>query len=166
MKKRSLSFLFILVLVLALIVPTGAIDSTSDPSMTTCETIYLEDGSYITTVLIEENTYEGDSLTRTTSLTKKGSKTVTCHSSEGHVRWEYTLTGNFTVVQGVSAVCTSASYTYTIYDSDWSFSNGSATKSSNVAYGAGTFKQKFLFITIETAIIDISITCDVKGNLS
>ena len=157
---------FVVILTFTFTVPTFAADGASELVDDSYSIIYLEDGSYITTVLHVEDTTADSMASRATTTTKKGSKTVSCKDSDGTVKWTYVLTGEFSVVQGVSATCTSATYTQTIYDDEWSFSNGAATKSGNVAYGVGTFKQKFLFITIETANIDISITCDVNGNLS
>lgn len=167
MKKCIFSFLFATVLGLMLTIPAFATDGTNEPCMMdSCHIIYLEDGSYITTVLQEETSVASNLILRSTSLTKKGSKTVTYRDNNGDVCWEYILTGEFSVVEGTSVTCTNSTYTVNIYDSDWSFNNGSATKSVNVAYGVGTFKKKVLFITTKTVNIDISITCDVNGVLS
>ncbi len=171
MKKRFFSLLFATVLGLMLTIPAFATDDFNEPLseplvVNSSPIIYLEDGSYITTELREEIFVVNDSVLRSESLTKKGSKTVTYRDSNGNVDWEYILSGEFAFVEGVSAICTNATYTVHIYNDDWSFSNGSATKSSNVAYGVGTFKKKLLFITTKTVNIDISITCDVNGNLS
>lgn len=167
MKKRIFFILFATVLSLMLSVPTFATDGINDPCvMDSCHIIYLDDGSYITTELREEISDVSDSVLRSVSLTKKGSKTVTYYDNNGNISWKYILTGEFSVVEGMSAICTNSTYTENIYDNDWSFSNGSATKSVNVAYGVGTFKKKLLFITTKTVNIDISITCDANGNLS
>ena len=131
------------------------------------EIVYLNNGSYITITLIAKD-ISTLSLTSTNSatFTKAGNKVVTCRDKKGNLEWEYTLFAEFSVVENVSATCTSATYSQTIYASDWSFSNGNATKSGNTAYGVGTFKRKVLFVTVDTANIDISISCDVYGNLS
>ena len=131
------------------------------------EIVYLNNGSYITITLIAKD-ISTLSLTSTDSatFTKAGNKVVTCRDKKGNLEWEYTLFAEFSVVENVSATCTSATYSQTIYASDWSFGNGNATKSGNTAYGVGTFKRKVLFVTVDTANIDISIFCDVNGNLS
>ena len=69
-------------------------------------------------------------------------------------------------MEGVSATCTNATYTQTINDGYWHFSDGNAYAENNVAHGLGTFKKKVLFITLKTYNIDISVTCDAYGNLS
>ena len=95
-----------------------------------------------------------------------GEKYATFEDSAGKVEWEYTLSAAFSYVSGSSSTCTSASYSKNIYDSSWSFSDGSATKSGNVATGKGKFVCKILFIPYKTYTIDLSITCDIYGKLS
>ena len=53
-----------------------------------------------------------------------------------------------------------------IYDSSWTFSNGSATRSGNTAYGKGHYTKKVLFITTKNYDVDISVSCDKYGNIS
>lgn len=128
------------------------------------QVIYFEDGSYLTispVTIIEETTNA-----RATASTKTGAKDVTRTKSNGDLAWKYTLTATFSYVSGTSSTCTSASYTKNIYDTSWEFSNGSATKSGNVATGKGTFKDKVLFVTTQTQNINITITCDTYGNLT
>ncbi len=125
---------------------------------------YFDDGSFLTVSPVREI---GSSVaTYATDKTASGSKDVTFTDANGNLDWTYTLTATFSYVYGVSSTCTSASYTKEIYDNDWSFSDGSATKSGNVATGKGKFVCKVLFITFKTYNIDISITCDIYGNLS
>lgn len=167
MKKRIFSIFLTFLFVLALTPAVFASDVVKLGSQNSTETIYLDNGSYITITLV---TYDISPLSLTesnsTTFTKTGNKVVTCNDKNGNLEWEYTLFAEFSVVEGISATCTSSTYSQTIYAKDWSFSNGNATKSGNTAYGVGTFKQKFLLVTIETANIDISISCDVYGNLS
>ncbi len=85
---------------------------------------------------------------------------------DGKLIWKYVLTGEYTVVDGVSSVCTNAYYTYTINDSKWSINDPSTSYSDNVAYGYCVFKKKVLFITTNTITVDISLTCDVNGVIS
>lgn len=101
-----------------------------------------------------------------TTFTRSGTKTVENRSDDDELLWQYKLTGTFTVVEGVSATCTNATYTQTINDGYWHFSDGNAYAENNVAHGLGTFKKKVLFITLKTYNIDISVTCDAYGNLS
>lgn len=109
-----------------------------------------------------------DILRSTTSSSKiyTGNKTIVCKDENGNVEWEYILSAEFNVVEGVSSTCTNVSYAQNIYKSVWSFSDGGTSKSGNTAYGYGTFKRKALFITLEKQIIDLAFTCDLYGNLS
>lgn len=167
MKKRILSLLFTVLFIFTVAPSVFATNDIAWNAQTDTEVVYLDNGSYLTITLISQNS-SPLSLTSSssTSFVKTGSKVVDCRDKNGDLEWQYTLYSEFSVVEGTSATCTSATYTQTIYRDDWSFSNGNATKSGNTAYGVGTFKRKVLFITVDTVNIDISISCDVYGNLS
>ena len=92
-------------------------------------------------------------------------KYVTYEDDNGNLEWKYTLSGSFSYQIGLYATCCSASYSQIIYDNDWSFSNGSATATGAVARGLGEFIKTLLFITIKDVDIDITLTCDVYGNV-
>ena len=77
-----------------------------------------------------------------------------------------TLTASFTYNPGVSSSCTSASESHTVYADDWSCASASASKSGATASATGTFEKKFLFITLETKTINVSMYCDSYGNIS
>ena len=47
-----------------------------------------------------------------------------------------------------------------------SFTEENTYAARNVAHGKGVFKRKVLFVTVEEHNIDITVTCDVNGNLS
>ena len=167
MKKRIFSILLTFLLVFTLTPSVFAANDIELDDKNTTEIVYLDNGCYIITTLITQDISTLSLVsTNSNTFTKTGNKVVACHDKDGNLEWEYTLFAEFEVVEGVTATCTSATYTQTIYASDWSFSNGNATKSGNTAYGVGTFKRKVLFITVDTANIDISISCDVYGNLS
>jgi hypothetical protein len=161
MKKVLITIFLIICQLISASIPTYA-TSINVPEFDESTSItYLEDGSYIVTTITSE-----PNLTRATTFTKTGNKVVSYYDGDDTLLWQYTLFGEFLVESGVSAVCTSATYTQTIYANRWSFSNGQATASGATAYGVGTFKKKVLFVTTSTVDIDISFTCDVYGNLS
>ena len=167
MKKRIFSILLTVLFVFALTPSVFAIDNVALNNQNSGNIIYLDNGSYIVVTLATDDiSLLSLASTKSTSLKKVGNKFATCYDKNNNHEWEYTLSAEFEVIEGVSATCTSATYTQTIYAKDWSFSNGNATKSGNTAYGVGTFKRKVLFVTVDTANIDISISCDVYGNLS
>ncbi len=167
MKKRIFSILLTFLFVFALTPSVFAANDIELDDQNITEIVYLDNGSYITVKFITQDITPLSLMsTNSTSFTKTGNKVVTCNDKNGNLEWEYTLFAEFEVIEGISVTCTSSTYSQTIYANDWSFSNGSATKSGNTAYGVGTFKRKILFVTVDTANIDISISCNVYGNLS
>ena len=88
------------------------------------------------------------------------------YSSTDKVLWVYTLIGYFTVNEGNFCTCYSCEYTTEIYDSNWSFSEGSSHYVGNVAYGQGKFTLKFLLIPVQNVNIDIHVQCDEYGVIS
>ena len=127
-------------------------------------TVCYDDGSVLTISPVRVS--EADTQLLATSKTLTADRSASYTDSNGVLQWEYTLIGHFSYVYGVSSTCTGASYTQEIYDYGWKFSDGAATTSGNTAIGNGIYKLKFLFITEKKYIIDISITCDVYGNLT
>lgn len=103
--------------------------------------VYFDDGSRLLISPIYETT--GTSSIKTVANTITKSRDAYFADSNGKIEWKYTLTATFTYDYGVSSTCTSASYTQTIYDDQWSFSEGSATKSGNTAYGKGHYVKKY-----------------------
>lgn len=167
MKKHIFSILLTLFLVFTSMLSSFAASNVIPNTSKSTATIYLNDGRYIVVTLITDDISSLSLNSRqSTSFTKIGNKFATCYDKNNNLEWKYTLSAEFSVVEGVSATCTNATYTQTIYASGWSFSNGNATKSGNTAYGAGTFKKKVLFVTTNTVNIDINISCDAYGNLS
>lgn len=129
----------------------------------TAESItYLEDGSRI----VISPVYGEDDISVTGAInTVTKSREAYCEDSAGNLEWKYILTATFSYDYGISSTCTNASYTQTIYDSKWSFSNGSAERSGNTAYGKGNYIKKELSLVLKSADIDISLTCDIYGNV-
>ena len=128
------------------------------------EVIYFDDGSRleISYPQVIDSAYTTSSTTKTVTCDKD----VTYKDSDGNLDWKYTLTGSFSYTSGVSSTCTKATYTTKIYDDSWSFSDCAATKSGNKAIGTGKCKDTFLFVTLKTYNIDISLTCDKYGNIT
>ena len=124
--------------------------------------VYFDDGSR----LVISPVYETKDVTsiKTAANTVTRCRDAYYEDSEGNMEWKYTLTATFSYNYGVSSTCTNASYTQIIYDSKWSFSDGSVEISGNTAYGKGHYVKKWLFVTKE-ADIDISLSCDIYGNV-
>ena len=167
MKKITISIILILALFMSLSVNALA-DNTlqatfeSDNDSTV---ILYEDGSRLT---ITRSTGDATPCGYASSDSNTISKRIEAQfeNSDGEVEWIYTLYATFSYVTGVSSVCTDAYYEQTIYQGNWTFSNGSATKSGNTARGIGNYIKKFLFITAKDIDIDLTMTCDKYGNVT
>lgn len=166
MRKVSLLFLFIVLSLTIinykpLIVKADKINN--DYILISTDKIDLADGTYIIFT-----TYEAvnNTSTRSNVFTKKGQKVATNYNSDNELLWTYTLNATYKVTYGISTYYTSANYATDIKNSNWKFSDGDAYFSANTAYGVGVFKYKLLLITADTVDINLSLTCDVNGNLS
>ena len=111
-------------------------------------------------------TYEKPVSARATRYTKTGGKTYTLVGNNGQEQWTFTMEATFIITSGISSTCTSVSHSYQIYNNDWNYVSGSSYKSGNCAYGSAEFNHKLLGIVIETRNCNISLACDVNGNLS
>lgn len=124
-------------------------------------TAYFEDGSYMT-IIVTETSREA----RGAVYDKTGASHGILHDKNGNELWRFTVYGSFSVNPGVSATCTSASYSISITDSAWQNQSASASYSGNQAAGDATFIRKLLGITVETKGCHVVLTCDSNGNLS
>ena len=165
MKKTVLSFALIFAALFSLVLPVHA----QEPGFTTVKSadggyvVYYEDGSYLTVSPAYRTGTDGEDRGMTTVIVEHKDAAFT--NSDGELEWKYTLNGTFSYTYGVSATCTNASYSQTIYKGNWTFSNGSATASGATARGVGHYEKKFLFITIQSADVDITLVCDKYGNV-
>jgi hypothetical protein len=123
---------------------------------------YLPDGSYIETV-IEEN-QPPFSLFIAASTTS-GNKTVTYRNSSGEALWYVRVTGYFSY-NGSTATCTSASVSAASYSSAWGITSQSSSYSGNTAYAYATAKQYLAGVVILTVNESVQLTCSASGGLS
>ncbi len=172
MKKIIASILLTIATLFASIVPLYAADveEFSQPKCVQTKTdgsttIYYEDGS-ILFISPVKNIRNGVDLSRSSVETTSGSREAYFTDGSGNLEWEYTLSASFSFIRGKSAYCSNASYSNSTYDSSWTFSDGSATESGSTAYGKGKYVKHILGMTVNTYNIDLSISCDVYGNLS
>lgn len=165
MKKFILSVFILPIALLINALPVHAVEKISFDAQTESETsvVYFDDGSRLVISPVYE-TEDGSSI-KTAANTVTKSREVYFEDSNGNLEWKYTLTATFSYNYGVSSTCTNASYTQTIYDNKWSFSDGSAQRSGNTAYGKGYYVKKELFVVIKDINIDISLSCDIYGNV-
>ena len=164
MKKQLAALLLIFAALFSLVLPVHA----QEPGFTTVENadggyvVYYDDGSYLTVSPAYDVTVTGE---RGTMSTVSSHKDATFTNSDDELEWKYTLYATFSYTSGVSATCTNASYSQTIYKGNWTFSNGNATASGATARGVGHYEEKFLFITIRSVDVDITLVCDKYGNV-
>lgn len=119
----------------------------------------LPNGYYITTFV---ETLDSNAR----SSTKTATKTCNISSNTGEVVATYKLIASFSYPYNDTARCTSTTYSTSVNDSSWSFSDCSADKSGNKATGHFIIKKTFLGITRDTIEKTITITCDKNGNIS
>jgi len=144
-------------------VNANALNENDELNFISSEIVYHENGDYN---IIK--TYENKSPVQTRSNVhpKTGEKTVKNYNKSNELLWIYTLKGYYTIDECISTTCYNATYTQTIYDSVWHFSDGSTSSEGNTAYGHGTFKCKFLFVIVQTYVIDIKLSCDYYENIA
>lgn len=159
--KRMLATVVTLVLLATMFaIPAQATTENPEPPE---GAVFLDNGMYY----VDEITIESGGITTFGTIrTVKGSKTRTSYSPSGAVNFKLTVHGTFTVNTGVSATCTASTYSYSIVNSDWRLTAGSARKSANTAIAEGTFKRKVLFIDVETVATSIMLSCNTNGTLS
>lgn len=119
--------------------------------------VYFDDGSYMTVEIITNDARVSGS--------KTGIKQYTYYDVDGVSQWKAALTGSFTYT-GSSATCTSSSVSVTIYDSSWYEIYKLASKSGNVAKASVTMGDKLVGGTVTEVPVNLTLTCDVNGNLS
>lgn len=150
MMKKFLTVLLAMLMIASSIFPSCA-------SNTEAEVEYMDDGSYIVTVINEVPV--GISLMSTT-VTK--SKTATHYSVDGTAIWFVKVTGTFTYGNG-NATCTSASVTAKSYSSRWTITSKSASRSGNRATGTAT---AYCSSSGGTYTKTVTLTCSSTGTFS
>ncbi len=166
MKKILTALLSIMIITNTLLLPANAAmpDPVADDFEIVSEnTEYFSDG---TSVTITVSQLKNSTATRGTTYTKSGTKSYTLRNESGAILWVFTLKGTFKVNSGVSATCTSTSYSTSNLASGWELDSASTYASGNKAIGDATFKHKTLFITTDTKSCHVVLTCDANGNLS
>lgn len=142
---------------------TGISDATITNNVISETVEYYPDGSSVVITVAES---VNKNSVRANTYSKSGTKTYTALNSSGDVLWKFIVKGTFSVNSGVSATCTSASYSTASLASGWSLKSGSSYASGNKAIGDGTFQHKILFIVTDTKSCHIVLNCDANGNLS
>lgn len=160
--KKLLSVVICFITLLGILSISVAAENTDTTEVIVSQTVQkLDDGGFIKIIVTEDMT----SQTRATT-SKTGSKYFVLTDDDGNELFRFTIKATFSVNSGVSATCTSVSYTYSITDDAWNFDSATTSKSGNKATATGTFKKKVLLITTNTRSCTVDLQCDKNGNLS
>lgn len=157
MKKLKKLFALGLVLCLSaavLLIPAEAADANGE-----AQVIRLEDGSYVI-VTIEYDQLQSEAAPFSAQSITSGTKSYEYYNSTDELAWVFRVHGTFTY-DGRTAEATAAACSHAIYDSRWSFVEGSASYSGDTATATGNFK---LFIFSPSATL--TLTCSPDGELS
>lgn len=156
MKKVVLILLAMMLLSSVMAVPVMATETTRE-----VVEVY-EDGSYA----VLEKTEVIVSNARSSTVSKSASSTCHYYNGNDEEQWSYTLNGTFLYRYGSGAQAQNRSDSYKIYNSEWSMVSHDSSVGSDTVYGTVTMKMTVLFITIRTVTQDLSITCDMYGNIT
>ncbi len=157
MKKLRQFFALALILCLSavnLIVPAMAADKNNGEQV-----IRFEDGSYVILTVEYDQSQSGTELFATNSITS-GTKSYNYYNSSDELEWIFRVHGTFTY-NGTTATATAATYSYTIYNSSWSFVKASASYSGATATATGSFKKLLI-----PNSVTLPLTCSPTGVLS
>ena len=158
MKKRILSALLCLVMILSCCAMAVSADSPEEHVVKT-EVTYFEDGSYVVTEIVE---YVDNSSSRATTQTKTGKKTESAYNITGNLLYSLTVHGTFNY-DGSSAEAIASYYTPAISNSNWDFDSGSCTRSGASVTATATFVY-LSFVMTKT--MTVTLTCSPTGVLS
>ena len=122
---------------------------------------YYEDGSSIVISVYEETVQ-----TRSNLYNRVGRKTHQYRDADGNILWTFAVTGEFRVLEGASVTCISASCSTEIFHEAWVCTRKYAETSGSWAIAHGEFTQTLLGIVVGRESVEVSLTCDVYGNLS
>lgn len=154
--------LLTLLLVSALIFTTNISEAKADTvSLVSQNTIYLSNGMYIETIIVEECS----NSTFATTNTKTGSKIAYIKNSSNTTIATFKITGTFTY-DGSTSQCTAASHSSTVTNSSWTFTFKSANRLTNRAIGQYILETKQSGITVNKVSDTITLTCSPNGTLS
>ena len=105
-----------------------------------------------------------DYSTRATS-TRTAKKTATVKNENGEKLWYITVTGTFTY-NGKTSTCTKSVVDAGVYNSRWSISKKTSSKTANKAIGTAYAKLSYTGGSTETVSKTVTLTCSANGTCS
>jgi len=164
MKKIISLILSFFLLILSVIFPASARDERNEPLRGgNSKVIACDGGGYL---IISDPIVSINPCLKGAALEIEAEQFYAHYDSDNNLEWKYTLYATFECEYGVSSVCANAYYVQNIYNGNWTFSNGAAYTSANTAIGTGRYVKKYLFITLDTIEVSLTLTCDVFGNVT
>ena len=155
MKRLSILFLSLTLLLFSICPKAVLADSSAESNI-----VYYPVGSYVVTTLHIE-----PSVSR--SSNKTASKTSTAYNPSGAKLYSLTVTGTFSINNGVSVTCTSVSYSKSIFHSLWSLTSASTSRNNSSTTKASATATGYFKSTIgETQSLSPTVYCDKNGNIS
>ena len=139
-----------------------AASSIDDTQTLVSETVvYYEDGSSLMISIYEEVVQR-----RSILYNKIGEKIYKYRDASSNILWEFAVIGEFRIIEGASVTCISASCDSDIYNDYWQCERQWAETSGSWAIAHGEFTKSLLGIVVSRENAEVSLTCDVYGNLS
>lgn len=144
--KRTAIFLTILVLICPIL--TKKVEAISDDN-------YIIEEK----VVILKDDYSKSTSTRTAK------KTSTIKNSNGEKLWYVSVTGTFSY-NGKTSTCTKSTVDAGVYNSRWSISKKTSSKTGNKAIGTAYAKLRYTGGSTETVSKTVTLTCSANGSCS
>lgn len=162
MKRLCYIMIFIACFTFVLQVP---IDVKASKLGTNKKIEYLDNGDYIETVILQEETLDSYIVPFSANKTISIKKTTSYKTKSGKILWTLTVHGKFTYT-GKSSKCNSSDVSTAIQDKNWFIAESSSKKSGNCAIAKATAKRKNNGTVVETVFRTVTLTCDANGKLS
>ena len=148
---------FINLLLIATLLISFSFSASATEINETVNTIYYEDGSYLTITVTQYHTRTSNSVS--------GYKRYDYTEANGNLAWYSILAGTFTC-DGTTAVCTTSSVTSRVNASNWYEVSKTAAKNGSTANGTVTMGRTVLGITVAKETYNMTLTCSPNGTLS
>lgn len=168
---KKCSFAIALLLVFSLLMPLATTSARAEeigplPTDTIVSetTEYFEDGTSLTTVITERIVAQPQAASNI--VKKEGMKTVYARNKDKEVLFSLMVHGYYTINMGVSATCTLSGCMAKVVDTAWTKESDVPTYTANKAIAEAKFVRKVLFVTLETRVLKVTLTCDKNGVLS
>ena len=161
--KKIITILSIITFTFGLLCPTTTTAKAATALPTQNETVLLENGDYLETVIIDNPTISSGISTFSTSKTITKTKTTRYKNQNGDVLWSVSIKATFSY-NGSTSRCTSCSHSTTCPAKTWKIKSVSSSKSGNSATVKATATHSDIISRDFTKYVTIS--CNKNGVVS